>query len=126
MIEMNGKKTQLLGCLCCTKRNLKKINADEDKSYIEESKDFFSKLHPGSVGYDGTDEYPNIKKLMQNEGDLVIWCDHPFGEDVIFLDEKYYGYADDWSTMIKFCEDSGMNFKNSKDVHRYYLDNAYD
>lgn len=124
MIEMKGKLVQLSDCYCCSRYNTKKIKINEDNSYIKEGFDFFAKTEPGVIGYDGTDEYQHVAKLFSKIGKVQIWCDTPFGDEVILVDGKFKGYINEWIEMIQFCDDSNFLYNSPDDVYDYYLVNA--
>lgn len=125
MIEMNGKLVILSDCYCCNLYNTKKLKTYRSKDYLEEAKEFFAKTEPGKIGYDGTSEYPHIAKLFSTQGQVQIWCDTPFGDEVIFVDGKYSGYINEWEEMIRFCDNSNYKYSTPAQVFDYYLKNVY-
>lgn len=122
---MNGKKTQLSDCRCCIRKNIKKIAIESDKSYKAEGRDFFSRLTPNVISYDGTDEYPQLVALFSPHGEFNIDADHPCGEDVLNFKGQFYGYADEWCAMIRFAEKSNRKFYHPDEVSDFYYKKMY-
>ena len=122
---MNGKKTQLSDCHCCNRINKKKITIENDKSYKAEGRDFFSRLEPNVISYDGTDEYPQLVALFSPHGEFTIDCDHPCGSDVINFKGQFYGYADEWCDMLRFAEKSNRKFNHPDEVSNFYYEKMY-
>lgn len=125
MIEMNGKKTQLSDCHCCNRINKKKITVENDKSYKAEGRDFFSRLEPNVISYDGTDEYPQLVALFSPHGEFRIDADHPVGEDVVNFKGQFYGYADEWCAMLRFAEKTNRKFNHPDEVSNFYYEKMY-
>lgn len=112
-IKAKGKLTYSAGCGCCVFFNRKKYAELSEKIDIN----FFN--NDLIRGNNGINEYPSLLKLFGDK--LYIDLDHAVGEDVLFLNGKFNGYAMDWLDMIDFAEKSGIKY-NSPDelVEKYY------
>lgn len=115
--NMKGKLVRDLDCKCCTLFNFKKLDLYNDKlTHKKEANEYMMD--------NGSHLYPPLVSLFKNEI-LEISVDHPVGEDVIFLNGKFYGYVSDWMEMLSLADAYGIEYKNYKELKERVEDNLY-
>ena len=72
-------------------------------------------------GSDGRDEYPELFNLFKKHT-LRIDIDHPVGEDVIYINGKFNGYASDWIERLVFAEKFNIEYKDYDELETKVLD----
>lgn len=112
-VNMKGKLSKRMGCGCCTFHNFKKLNVLNDKkSFKTEADCNFGKVN-------GIHEYPPLQKLFKDEN-VFITLDHPCGEDVIYIDGKFEGYANEWLNLYNYVLENNIKFNHYSEI--YLLD----
>lgn len=111
-IKAKGKLTYLPSCKCCVFYNRKKYFLSNESIDI-------NLLRSGvSNELNGISEYPNLLRLFGNK--LFISLDHPVGEDVLFLDGKFIGYASSWVEMLDFAEKSDIKYSSHEELENIF------
>lgn len=115
-IKAKGKLTYFPGCGCCVFYNRKKYADLNDKIDVNSLQHFINSGENSSY-------YPPLIKLFGEN--LEISIDHPTGEDVLFLNGKFKGYASDWLKMIDFAEKSNIKFHTPEELEEIYYENIF-
>lgn len=116
-IKAKGKLTYYPSCGCCVFYNRKKHHE------LAEKIDINSLRAVTLTGYNSPSDYPALVKLF---GDgLEVHLEHPVGEDVLFFNGKFKGYASDWMDMIDFAEKSEFKYSTPEDVEEFYYEKLF-
>lgn len=109
-VDMKGKLSKRMGCGCCTFYNFKKLNVLNDKlSYKLEANNCMGEVN-------GIHEYPSLQKLFKGH-EVHITLDHPCGEDVVYVDGKFQGYADDWLNAYEYVLHNNIKFEHFSEIY---------